>query len=77
LQIALRFVSSRRNEARGDSDVDVFVDPAPDRKFGFLPFMEAYEALKLAIGEKCRLRNAQRPAPAASLHIEREAIRVF
>src|SRR5258708_14004514 len=45
------FGSHARDEAKADSDVDVFVDPAPDRDFGFLPFMDAYQTIQKAFGE--------------------------
>ena len=47
------FGSHARDEADSDSDsdVDVFVDPASDRDFGFLPFMDAYETIQKAIGD--------------------------
>jgi predicted nucleotidyltransferase len=35
------FGSHARDEASPNSDVDVFIDPASDRPFGFLPFMDA------------------------------------
>jgi uncharacterized protein len=35
------FGSHARDEAKSGSDVDVFVEPAPGRDFGFLPFMDA------------------------------------
>ena len=33
------FGSHARDEASPESDVVVFIDPAPYREFGFLPFM--------------------------------------
>ena len=44
------FGSHARDAARADLDVDVFVDPAPDRDFGFLPFMNAYQNLRKSAG---------------------------
>ena len=44
------FGSYARDEARPDSDVDVFVDPASDERFGFLQFMDAYETLRQSVG---------------------------
>jgi predicted nucleotidyltransferase len=71
------FGSHARDEARGDSDVDVFVDPAPGRAFGFLPFMESYEALKQAVGENLDYGTRKGLHPLLRSDIEREAIRVF
>src|SRR5436305_12652539 len=45
------FGSHARDEAGPDSDIDVFIDPAPHREFGFLPFMDAYQPLKESLGE--------------------------
>jgi predicted nucleotidyltransferase len=71
------FGSNARDEASRDSDVDVFIDPAPDRAFGFMPFMEAYEALKQAVGENVDYGTRKGLHPLLRLEIEREAIRVF
>ncbi|WP_353645912.1 nucleotidyltransferase domain-containing protein [Mesorhizobium sp. WSM2239] len=43
------FGSYARDEARVDSDVDVFIDKAPGKKFGFEEFMAAYDLLKEAL----------------------------
>jgi predicted nucleotidyltransferase len=71
------FGSHARDEARGDSDVDVFIDPAPDRVFGFTPFMDAYETLKQAVGENVDYGTRKGLHPLLRPDIEREAIRVF
>ena len=60
------FGSHARDEAGPDSDIDVFVDPAPEKAFGFAPFMDAYEALQEAVGEKLELRHAQGTASAVA-----------
>lgn len=72
------FGSYARDQARADSDVDVFVDPADDPHFGFGEFMSAFEALEkafpgttVAYGTRDGLSKYLRPA------IEREAVRVF
>jgi uncharacterized protein len=71
------FGSHARNEAGPDSDVDVFIDPVPDRAFGFLPFMDAYEALKQAVGENVDYGTRKGLHPLLRPDIEREAIQVF
>lgn len=69
--------SHARDEARADSDVDVFIDKDPGRPFGFDAFMDIYfklqEALDTDVGYTTRdgLVDFYRP------DIEREAIRVF
>jgi predicted nucleotidyltransferase len=44
------FGSYARDEARPDSDVDVFVDPMSDELFGFLNYMNAFEEIRKAVG---------------------------
>jgi predicted nucleotidyltransferase len=54
------FGSHARDEAQSGSDVDVFVEPAPGRDFGFLPFMEAYQAIQKAFGEAAEIGYSTR-----------------
>lgn len=74
------FGSHARDDARPDSDVDVFVDPASEEAFGFLPFMDAYETIKKALDAgdaevDYGTRNGLSPYIRAD--VEREAVRVF
>jgi predicted nucleotidyltransferase len=73
------FGSHARDEADADSDVDVFVDPAPDRDFGFLPFMNAYEALQEAFRHRVEIGYSTREglSPYIRSDVEREALRIF
>ncbi len=71
------FGSHARDAAGPDSDIDVFVDPASDRPFGFIPFMDAYEALQGAVGDKLDYGTRKGLHPLLRADIEREAIRVF
>jgi uncharacterized protein len=73
------FGSHARDEAKSDSDVDVFVDPAPDRDFGFLPFMDAYQTLHKAFGEAVEIGYSTRTglSPYILGDVEREAVRIF
>ena len=73
------FGSHARDEAKSDSDVDVFVDPAADRDFGFLPFMEAYETLQKAFGDTVEIGYSTRTglSPYILGDVEREAVRIF
>jgi predicted nucleotidyltransferase len=73
------FGSHARDEAKADSDVDVFVDPAPDRDFGFLPFMDAYQTIKKAIGDAVEVGYATRTGLSSYIlgDVEREAVRIF
>jgi predicted nucleotidyltransferase len=71
------FGSHARDEAGPDSDIDVFVDPAPDKAFGFTPFMDAYEALQAAVGNKLDYGTRKGLHPLLRADIEREAVRIF
>jgi predicted nucleotidyltransferase len=73
------FGSHARDEAKPDSDVDVFVDPAPDRDFGFLPFMDAYETIQRALGGTVEIGYSTRTglSPYILGDVEREAVRIF
>ena len=73
------FGSHARDEAEAGSDVDVFVDPAPDRDFGFLPFMDAYQAIQRAFGDAVAVGYSTRTglSPYILGDVEREAVRIF
>jgi len=73
------FGSHARDEAGSHSDVDVFVDPAPDRTFGFLPFMDAYAAIQKAFGDQVEIGYSTRTglSPYILEDVEREAVRIF
>jgi predicted nucleotidyltransferase len=73
------FGSHARDEAAAESDVDVFVDPAPDKNFGFIPFMEAYEALQGAFNHQIEIGYSTRTglSPYVRKDVEREAVRIF
>ncbi|MGE7413131.1 nucleotidyltransferase family protein [Methylobacterium tarhaniae] len=71
------FGSHARDEARDDSDIDVFVDPAPGVTFGFLPFMAACEAIEAAVGGRVDYGTRSGLHPILRPQIERDAVRVF
>ena len=71
------FGSHARDEARPDSDIDVFVEPAPNTVFGFMPFMDAHAALQDAVGENLDYGTRAGLHPRLRPAIEREATRVF
>ena len=73
------FGSHARDEAQSGSDVDVSVDPAPDRDFGFLPFMDAYEAIQKAFGDDVEIGYSTRTglSPYIVKDVELEAVRIF
>jgi uncharacterized protein len=73
------FGSVARDEADSGSDVDVFVDPLSDQQFGFLQFMDAYEAIQQAVGRNIDVGYSTRSglSPHARDDIEREAFKIF
>ncbi|MGH2322737.1 nucleotidyltransferase family protein, partial [Enterococcus faecalis] len=54
------FGSHARDEASAASDVDIFIDPAPDKNLGLLPFMEAYETLQDAFDHRVEIGYSTR-----------------
>ncbi len=73
------FGSHARDEADSESDIDVFVDPASDNDFGFLSFMDAYEALQTAFKHEVEIGYSTRAglSPYVRPDVEREALRIF
>ena len=71
------FGSHARDEARPDSDVDVFIDKDKARKFGFDEFMDVYFLLQERLGAGVDYGTRAGLHPALRPEIEREAIRVF
>ena len=73
------FGSYARDEARADSDVDVFVDPASDASFDFLKYMDAYETIRKSVGKEIEVGYSTRDglSPYIRANIENDAIRVF
>lgn len=73
------FGSHARNEGDVASDIDVFVDPLSDEKFGFLDFMAAYEAVRGAFGRQVDIGFSTRDGLSryVKTQVEKEAVRVF
>jgi uncharacterized protein len=69
------FGSHARDEARPDSDVNVFIDKEPSRKFGFDEFMNIYFLLQ--VGGDVDYGTREGLHPVLRPDIEREAVRVF
>jgi predicted nucleotidyltransferase len=71
------FGSHARDEARPDSDVDVFIDKDPSRKFGFDEFMDIYLLLQQSLGSGVDYGTREGLHPVLRPDIEQEAVRVF
>ena len=71
------FGSHARDQAGPDSDVDVFIDLPPDRSFGFLHYMDAFDVLRGSVGDKVDYGTRNGLHPLLRPAIEREAIRIF
>ncbi len=72
------FGSYARDEARPDSDVDVFVDKAPDRPFGFDELMGGYRAVQDALpGIEVSFGTREGLSKYIRDEIEKQAIRIF
>jgi hypothetical protein len=71
------FGSHARDQARPESDVDVFIDRDPTRKFGFDEFMDIYLLLQERLGGNVDYGTRESLHPVLRPRIEREALRVF
>ncbi len=71
------FGSHARDDARPDSDIDVFIVKDKSQPFGFDEFMDIYFLLQERLGGKVDYGTREGLSPALRAEIEREAIRVF
>ncbi len=72
------FGSYARDEAGPDSDVDVFVEKAPGRRFGLHQLMGSYRVLQDALpGTEVGFGTRQGLSKYVREEVEREAIRIF
>lgn len=77
VEAAYLFGSTARGEARPDSDLDVFVDIAPDARFSLLDLAGVHRILNKAIGRKVVVTTRESLHPKLRGEIERDAVRVF
>ena len=70
------FGSVARDEARDDSDIDLFIDPDYER-LGFVELFELEEHLADLIGRPVELSTRKGLHPMMRPEIERGAIKVF
>ena len=73
----VRLCSTARDEARLDSDVDIFIDIEPGRKFSLLDLIAMKRYLSDELGVEIDLRTRASLHPRLKDQIEREAIRIF
>jgi predicted nucleotidyltransferase len=71
------FGSHARDEAKADSDIDIFIDKDRSRQVGFDEFMDIYLLLRERLGDKVDYGTREGLDPALRVEIEREAIQVF
>lgn len=71
------FGSTVRGEAKGDSDVDLFLDPSPDGSFSLLDLVATRRMLENALGRQVDVTTRDGLHPLIRDRIEREAERVF
>jgi predicted nucleotidyltransferase len=70
--------SYARDEARPDSDLDVFVDPFAEDTFGLSAFMDSLAVLESSFpGTAVGFTTREGIVPSYRPYIERSAIRVF
>ena len=70
------FGSTARDEARQDSDIDLFIDPDYGR-FGLVELFRLEETLSRALGRTVELTTRKGLHPLIRDEIEREAVKVF
>ncbi len=71
------FGSVARDEAGPRSDIDVFIDPDPTRRFGFNEFMDIYELLQERLGSEVGYTTREGLHRSIRREIETTAVRVF
>jgi predicted nucleotidyltransferase len=73
------FGSHARDEAQGDSDIDVFVDVVPGAAFRLRPYMEAFRVLEDAFEHKAEIGYSTRNglSPYIRADVEQQAVRIF
>lgn len=69
--------SHARDAARPDSDVDVFIDRDPAKRFTFIELTEIEFLLREALGKDVDVSTRTGLHPAISREIEQSAVRVL
>jgi len=71
------FGSYARGEAREDSNVDVFIDKAPDRPFGLDELVDSHAIVERALGSRVDYGTREGLVRFYRPTIESEALQVF
>lgn len=71
------FGSTAREEAREDSDLDVFIDVVPGRKFSLIDLVGVRRYLEAELGVSVDLTTRGSLHPKLRETIEREAVQAF
>jgi uncharacterized protein len=74
---AYLFGSTARDEAKPDSDLDIFIDPAPNRKFSLIDLAGIQNFLQGELNRPVDVTTRNSLHPRLKAEIEREALRVF
>lgn len=71
------FGSTARGEARPGSDIDVFIEIDPNRKFSLIDMAGVHNLLMTELGVSVDLTARSGSHPKLRAEIEREAVRAF
>lgn len=71
------FGSTARDEAREDSDIDLFIDYDPDGRFSALDLIAARRIIETTLGRSVDLTTRDGLHPLIRHRVEHEAERVF
>ena len=74
---AFLFGSTARDESRRDSDIDVFIETVPGRKFSLIDLAGIRNFLVTELGVEVDVTTRSSLHPELRGEIEREAIRAF
>ena len=76
-EAAFLFGSTARDEAGRDSDLDVFIDVTPGRKFSLIDLAGMHAFLAEELGTRIDLTTRRGLHPKLRDRIESEAVRIF
>ena len=74
---ACLFGSTIRDEARPDSDLDIFIDIAPGHRFSLFDLLKIQHFLEDELGREVDLTTRDSLHPMLRAEIERDAVQVF